>query len=587
MKQKVESAWGGTRKILDMVDHIGLTPADESVSTLIELYDIAVLLPSKEIEEWLAIDTQDSRARFLEDALVKYGYEQDYEPSDAVLTIRRISKIEISTLQLVMREILKEGLPNVEVAAALLESLQDKGRGQGGLVTLEIADLAYKVASKDSNPNSALCMGVSADGFALQVSQNLPVNHSLPALGVGRTTRKRIYSIAGTSITITDKPIFEEPKYDIGFTADSWNMQPQKSIFQGSMRINFPGVSSEVLSLQNMLTRIDGRILCLVPVGWLFKTTAQDLKFKKYLISSGYVEAVIQLPPSILPITSIVSAIIVINTADRKEEIQFIHAGSDNFVETLTRNDRRLSNRDEIVSLLGSRKKTEFSEYASKDAVLENSCNLDVKRYIQPPEADRIEAVFKRYPVQRALGDLVEIVRCQAIKDEGSGGVEVKEISPVNIDQYGMLVSLKEFKLITPSEKDLPRVEKQRVKARDIVFTIKGALGKCALVDQKYEGYIASQSFVILRMVKKTDVSEVELFRFLSSDFGQELISRWASGSTVKMIKMQDLKKLTVPVPTEEQKKVLHESHEEILNLIQQKRSIERKIEKTIKGFWF
>lgn len=580
--QKEDNTKHIAQKVWKIVDQFHQSPADDAVSAAIELYDIAVLLPAQDIEEWLSIYNRDASSQYLEKALVKNGYDR----ADAMLITRSLSKIDNAKLKAIMQVIVEDKLPNLKTAEALLQALQEKGPRQSGFVTKEIADLAYKLAAKEQQPKSALCMGAGADGFALRLSNRMPVSYELPATGVGRTIRKHLFSIAGTPITLPDALIPNSTKHGCGFIADYWNMQVPKTSFGDAISYDFQNVASEVMSLQKMLPRIDGRIICLIPLGWLYKTTAQDLKFKQHLIANGYIEAIVQLPSSILPNTRLPSALVVINTVDKKEEIQFINAGNDRFVEVVTRNDRRLSNYDDVVSLLGSHYKSEISACAPIQAVLDNDCNLDVKRFVQSAEALKLEEILQRYPEQKTLGDLVEIIRCQAIKSEGGSGVDCREISPVNIDQYGMLTQAKEYKQIIPSTKDVARADKQRVKAKDIIFTIKGALGKCALVSQEHEGYIASQSFVILRINNESPISEIELFRFLSSDLGQDLVERWATGAGVKMIKMQDFKKLPVPIPTTEQQQALREAHNNIVKLIQQKRSIESDIDQSIERFW-
>lgn len=573
-------------KVWKVINQLQLSSSEESVQTLIELYNIATILTANDIDEWLSIDGLESSSRYLEGILIKHGYDQ----ADAVLVTRSLSKIDNSMLKAIMRLIKEDALPNHEVAVTLMEALQTRRRGQGGSVTKEIADLSYKLAAKHKEPKSALCMGVTADGFALTTSSHMHINYELPTSFLDQTIRKQLFRIAGTSIKLSDISISDSTTYDYGLISDSWGTPQSRMNFNDAIKYEFQDVASEVMSVQRMLPRIEGRLICLIPIGWLHKTSAQDLKFKQHLVSNGIVEAVIQLPPNILPDTSIPSALLVLNTLDKNDEIQFINAGSDKFVKAVSRNNRKLSNYDEVVELFGSHEKSDISNYVPTQTVLNNDCNLDVKRYIQSPEAQEFDAILKRYPEQMELGDLVEIIRCQAIKSENDGEDEnsgnYMEIRPFNIDQYGILTKSSEYRQVIPSKKDVARAEKQKVRAKDIIFAIKGTLGKSALIDHDYEDFIAGQSFIILRLRNDAPISEIELFRFLSSELGREQVERWSVGATVPMIKMHDIKKLSVPIPTIQQQESLRESHKNIISLIQQKRSIERTIDQSIKDFW-
>lgn len=564
------------REIMELID---LTPEVESVPVLIGVFYVTDLLPRSVIENWLDCIGQEQSAKFLETELIKQGVER----TSAVLTCSRIHNLDADKLKSIVTIILDEAFQKIDLAGGLLTELQDKGHGQGGIVTSQIAELAYQISTKGKTTTSALCMGLFADRFALQASQHLPVTYELPGVGVGRTIRDQIFSIAGTAITFTELPLSVQREYDSGFLANSWNIKTPKLRISDSLSSDFEYVAPEISNLQQMMKTVHGRIVCLIPLGWLYKTVAQDLKFKQYLIKNGYVEAVIQLPPAILPNTGIPSALVVINTVDKKEEIQFINAGDDRFVEVVSRNQRCLSNHNVIVSLFGSNEASKISQYVSNEAVLSNTCNLDAKRYVQ---SNKLEDLLQRYPEQCMLSDIAEVIRCQAIKSDASGSVDYKEITPANIDCYGMLNNSNDYKGITPSSKDISRAKTQRLKAKDIIFTIKGALGKCALVQDEQVGFIAGQSFVILRLKQNSPISEIELFRFLYSGSVQEWIEQFASAASVKIIKMQDLKKLPVPIPSKEQQVALRESHNEIVNLINHKRSIERDIDQSIESFW-
>ncbi len=172
------------------------------------------------------------------------------------------------------------------------------------------------------------------------------------------------------------------------------------------------------------------------------------------------------------------------------------------------------------------------------------------------------------------------------VKNAGGSGWDLREISPSNIDSYGVLANRTTFKKIVPAPQDANRAEKQLVKAGDILFAIKGSIGKCALVSQEQEGCLANQSFVIIRLKPSSILKDFALYRFLMAGSTQTEIERISSGATVKNIKMQDLVSLPIPIPSLEQQAELEGKHRKILQKIEEKSRLEREINQAMATFW-
>ena len=578
-------------KIDKMLGQIGSAgSANDSVQTLIGLYDLAARIPQNEIQQWLEITDQEERQKFVVDAYMRSGIDRFALASNET---RLISDLDPKYCRILLKIIMQEKLPNPEVSEVLLKKLAQNRLGDFSHFSKEMAELSYAIVESIKKPETALCMGMNSIIFALHACKYSKVFCSWPPAGAGRVTVEKLYNIAGNKIKITDEESFSsdyKKAYSCGFLSGAWRFLKFSSNPEDDFLNEFHGVAPEVMGLEAMIRQVDGLVICVVPPSWLFKTTAQDLKFKQYLVQSGLLDSVIQLPSGVLGSTSVPPALLIINTQHKNEGVQFIDASGEEFLKVIGRTERSIQNIEKIVCLYKNKADEaadkEISVYQPNSVVLSNDCNLDVRRYVSTIESQRLEALLLRYDNKAVLGDLAEIVRCHAIKSVEGGEVELKEISPSHINEYSQLVKSKEHKLLKLASGDIARASNQKVMTDDIILTIKGGLGKCALVDPEFENYIANQSFVILRVRSDSPVSNIVLFRYLSSDLGKVLINRWATGSTIKMIKMQDLKNLPVPIPSQKEQAGQVKTHRKIIDLLEKKRAIEDEINIETIGFW-
>ena len=586
---------------------------DNANLVLIALFDLAVLLSDAQINEWLGLDDQYDRADFLTNAYRNSGIKRiDLAKHEADL----INRVDINLIRNLMPVIAAECLPNMEIAVELQDNMESMGKrsGQSSTLTKEMAELSYEIIcgpefSKEhfletDQVAQILCAGTSAVFFTLRAGQSYPVDYDLYNATSGQFTAnaasgqfagggfshvKKILNIAGGDVQLFQPGLAKlvvknRSFYKVGLLAAPWKGMP---LMDG---INSPwsDAAYEVNSLPLMMEQIRGRLVCVVPTTWLSKTFARNSSLKDRIVRNKFLEAVIQFPAGILYSTNIAPALLVINNHKSQPNILFIDASGDAFTTQVSRHEKKLDGIDEIVSLLQSRSKTGISELKSTEDVIEMRCNLDVKRYVRSPESEKIDAALAKYQILK-LYEIAEIIGCQAIKTESgmfSENATVSEISAANIDQYGMIDDAKGYKSITPVYDDIDRVKRQQLKAGDVIFAIKGSVGKCALIDPKHEGYLANQSFAILRLHKKSLINGVCLFRFLQSELGQAIVNRLVTGNIASMIKMNDLKELPVPILEKSSQEEHIVLHKKVITLIDARNEIEEKIKETVSHFW-
>ena len=555
---------------------------------LTTLYDLAARLSDAELNGWLQLEDEAARLEFLTNAYLTSGIKRRELARQEAM---RVNSVDLSLIRMLMHVIAIEPLPSVEIAIQLIELWQSKNKHNSACVTMEMAELSYEIIFNPLLVSKIICGGgVSADFFALYAGDLGSVYYETGIQSSSLT--KKIINIAGVDVRFSgpgeEHIIKKRNLYQAGFLSDPWG---QKG-FPGTgdwIDNKFTGVASEVSSLARMMDQVDGSLVCVVPSSWLYKTSARDGSLKEHIVRNRFLEAVIQLPVGILHSTNVAPALLVINTSKRRPDILFIDASGNTFTEQVSRNNKKLVGITEIASLFRGRSRTAFSELKSTEDVTEMKCNLDVKRYIRSPMSEKIDAALAKFNQVSKLNQIVHIIGCQAIKTEGgmfSKNDKVSEISAANIDQYGLIDDTKGFKSITPVDEDVDRVRKQQLQAGDVIFAVKGNVGKCALIGAEYEGYIANQSFAILRLHNNSIINEFCLFHFLQSAFGQAIVNELVSGRTASMIKIMDLKNLPVPIPTESLQADHEVLHQKVITLVDTKIKLEVIIEETISSFW-
>lgn len=91
------------------------------------------------------------------------------------------------------------------------------------------------------------------------------------------------------------------------------------------------------------------------------------------------------------------------------------------------------------------------------------------------------------------------------------------------------------------------RLRNGKIQRDDLLYCLRGSIGKSALVRDDSQGAIAS-SLVIIRGSDRADIRFVQYF--LSSPMGQRLALRLDNGSVQPNISVRDLRQLEVPLPS-------------------------------------
>ena len=135
-----------------------------------------------------------------------------------------------------------------------------------------------------------------------------------------------------------------------------------------------------------------GKAAIVIPHGVLFRK--HESRYRKHMLENGMVEAIVGLPENLFQNNSIPSAILVLNTdkpAERKNEVQFIHAADEDFYEELS-NQNELTDRglDHVIeNFRGWTTEERVSRAVSLDEIRENDYNLNIALYVDTTEPEK------------------------------------------------------------------------------------------------------------------------------------------------------------------------------------------------------
>lgn len=311
----------------------------------------------------------------------------------------------------------------------------------------------------------------------------------------------------------------------------------------------------------------------LVSPGIAFRS-AKDLEyFRSELLRENWLHAVVSLPSGVLSSAAIGGLLLVLKKERPVGEpilmvsADFLQGSSKG---RLSKGDWDESQVDVLVKTVAERAEGENSRLVTREEIADNGFSFQVDRYLQS-ESD---AALEEYLSQRKtlqLGDLAEIKRPLASLGRHSDeGIDVREITPSDIDESGIVNS--GSKDIRIDEAVLSKSRDQFLENGDVLLSIKGGLGKVAMVNDLDKKTLPGQAFCVIRLRPSAPITATALVQYLRSSVGQALLNRNAQGTAVSFVPMGEVKSLQIVIPNPKEL-------EDSLEIDSQKKSLSEKIE--------
>lgn len=313
------------------------------------------------------------------------------------------------------------------------------------------------------------------------------------------------------------------------------------------------GTILDVAHFEHILAQTKHKAVVLMPVGFTYRGGVEE-EFRKYLIDTNYLEAIVQLPPNLHNATSIETTFFVINKSKKDNKVQFINLKDERFI---IRDGRKLvlKSLDDILDIYENQKELEnISVLVSNDYIANNNYSFAVDRYVISLESQELHTMLEQFELV-PFESIAEIRRSQLFKDEGDGK-EVYEISPSDLSKAGFTLECGKTKQIGSQYN---RLQTYKLEPYDVLLSTKGTIGKVGIMGEISEAMIASQAIQVIRIKGEGKKEKaISLYMYLKSDLGQTVLASLVAGVAMPQIATSEIKQLGIPVLSiEEQKNIV------------------------------
>lgn len=301
------------------------------------------------------------------------------------------------------------------------------------------------------------------------------------------------------------------------------------------------------------------RSIVVVGNGFLCRSASTDVALRQSVIER--LHAVVALPRRIFPQANInTSAMVFAPEAERANRSSFVC-----FIDQANYPRMELHIFQKILMCeAGHDKCALINKREIADAVF----NFSVDKYVLDEKTKENQKILNNLKLV-TLSDVAEIRRPQALPRHGGGGQSFKVREALLADIEGTRLTLP-TKVSELPDKARFIVEEAELRPDDILLSIKGTIGKVAIVSEAVlkesleVPIVAGQSFVILRLRSGGPYSDPRaLVAFLRSPLAKSLLEGSASGTVIPNISMGGLRALPVPIISRGNQALIVKKHHE------------------------
>lgn len=337
----------------------------------------------------------------------------------------------------------------------------------------------------------------------------------------------------------------------------------------------FPPLDKEMQEqiIENLVYSITGRFCVIVSLGFTFRL-GNTAKIRNEVLDTRRLQAVAELPAGFLPNSGIsCAALFFAPKTDFQDSVMFINLSGGEF------RDRERSSRmftvlnSPAVEILKSGlagteyelcKKVSYSEIESGGQVITPS------RYVLSAEVQSSQEQILKGSTR--LSEIVDFVRVQVGRKENEGELYY-EVTAGDINPAGLV---EQPERAIHLSKDNPALKSQ-LRQNDLIFAIKGSVGKVGLITGTPCNWVVNQSFVILRL-KNKDWPVEFVFRQLKSNAMKNYIQSKTTGSVIPSLTMAELRELPLIAPTPHLVEKQKFRHERQIKLVKQISELQKEL---------
>jgi type I restriction enzyme M protein len=332
--------------------------------------------------------------------------------------------------------------------------------------------------------------------------------------------------------------------------------------------------------------RCSGTTYALMSPGIGFRTSKDLEYFREELVKKNWLDAVVALPSGANAATSLEGLLLVLKQ-DREAgaPIQMISAHK-LLNPNKTKSARQVWDPNgvkELAQLINDRSESFYARLIPAQELEANGFSFQVSRYLHSED----DLVLQRYLDSRAtvqLGDLAEIRRPVASLGRQEDGIEVREVTPGDIDDSGQL--LQGTKLIRLPEAALAKGRQHLLERGDVLLSIKGGLGKVSVVQDLEQPTVPGQAFCVVRLRPNAPLTPAALVQYLRSAVGQTLLNKAGQGAAVSFVPMGEVKGLPVVIPSSSELQRAESLEQESVTLSREVEALSRQLQQLSRQGW-
>lgn len=325
----------------------------------------------------------------------------------------------------------------------------------------------------------------------------------------------------------------------------------------------------------------------LVSAGIGFRTSRDLEFFREELVRKNWLDAVVALPAGVMGGTRAEGLLLVLKRERKaKAPIQMVAAQElqTPYKRKSSRHNRQSTGSMELAQLLNDRRESNHSRLVTAEELEANGFSFQVSRYLHSDG----DLVLQRYLNSRdtvQLGDLAEIRRPTASLDrQEEDGIEAWEVTPGDIDNSGQL--RQGTKRIRLPEAALAKGRQQLLEPGDVLLSIKGGLGKVAVVQDLEHPTVPGQAFCVVRLRPNAPLTPAALVQYLRSAVGQTLLDKVGQGTSVAFVPIGEVKSMPVVIPHPSELQRAEALEQESVALSREVEELSRKLQRLSHQGW-
>lgn len=352
-------------------------------------------------------------------------------------------------------------------------------------------------------------------------------------------------------------------------------------------------ITAEMYAVVDALHAAAGRVLISVSDAMLFRMVGAEQLGRRHLVDSRRLRAVLGVPSGMMfENTQIRSNILAISAANQHHDaVRIVDLGHESVAHKARRGRHEIRNDVSWSALLEPQAPScpGLSRDVPIDEIAANNFVLTPDRYLNTGAKDRIDTLLAQHEAT-TLGDVVEMIRPISLTESPEGEYQLLEAAPADVNDRGYLDEPQ--RVIAVDRPKYLRALNQQLHPDDIVLSIKGNIGVVGIVpddvpvDGEQSIWTAGQSMMILRMKRRSELTPVVLYEYLSSATVQEFIRSISGGAGISTIAMKDLNGFPVPLPDPATAKDVHAVFERRQALFGRLDEIKREISRERTESW-